>query len=206
MPIRRRFILFCLIAFGAFPLIAETKQYPVFDGQFYNNLYYPRVDIIEWGSPPHLEFHVYSKDEPIIISAKPSEKNGKRVLLVSYYFTKRKEKLCRRVLAPANFSPDAKLYFYKDGSDKEYDNIYVSVVPMKPSKKLDNYSNQPYTDCSDPVPAKSTQRGVASTPAPSVLIDKNEGSIMHKRGGKVEKDPVKHELIDYENHAVPFNY
>lgn len=207
VPISRRFVLFSIIAFCAFPLIAETKQYPIFDGQFYNNKYYPRVDIIEWGAPPHLEFHIYSKEEPIEISAKATEHNGRRVLLVSYFFTKRKEKLCRRVLAPANFSPDTKLYFYKDGSDKEYDNIYVSVVPMKPTKKLDNYANKEYSSCDEPAESPKPQRGVASNPAPTVLIEKNEGSIMHKRLDQANpSDPPKHQMIDYENHAVPFNY
>lgn len=209
VKIRRRFILFVLFLVFVFPQLSEAKQYPIFDGQYYNNLYYPRVDIIEWGNPPHLEFHIYSKDEPIEISAQPIQHKGKRVLQVNYFFTKRQEKLCRRVLAPANFSPDSTLYFYKDGSDKEYDNIYVSVIPMKPSQNLVNYPTKGYSDCEETTPSESN-RGVASqppTPATSVLVEQNEGSIMHKRQQPAAgSQPPKQELIDYENNAMPFNF
>ncbi len=208
LPISRRFILFSLVAFCAFPLASESEQYPVLNGHIYNGKYYPRVDIIEWGTPPHLEFHVYSKEEPIEISAKTTMHNGRRVLLVSYHFTLRKEKLCRRVLAPANFTPEASLYFYKDTTDEEYDNIFISVGPMKSSKTLDNYLNRPYKRCLPAVPKKKIQeRKVASSPAPSAPASAPAtlNPNLANPGALTTPAPT-HELIEYENHALPFNY
>lgn len=218
---------------------ALAKDYPIFDGQKYNGVYYPRIDIIEWGKPPHLEFHVYSKGEPVDIEAKACQRGGKRVLVVNYFFSKRKEKVCRSVIAPENFSSDQKLYFYKDSTDNEYDNIYVSVNPQKTSKNIQSYANKNYstdgcdtddlaqTRCEgDPAPAPAAEpkpgsktaddssggegRGVASTngqPAPRVLTDSNEGSPITNHVKPSAPTPEKkHELIDYENNAMPYNF
>ena len=203
--ISRLVLFWALYAFIA--VEAEAKQYPIFDGQFYNGVYYPRVDIIEWGNPPHLEFHIYSKKEEVIIEAKAIDWDGRRVLLVNYTFPGRKEKLCRSVLAPANFLPDGKLYLYKDSTDVDYDNIYVSIVPMKITKKLDSYASDNFSKCLEPKKEAPKKRAVAS--APATLTNKHEGSSLagpaSNRKKTKPKDP-KGELIDYENNAIPFNF
>ena len=203
---------------------AEAKQYPIFDGQVYNGRFYPRVDIIEWthkGQAPHLEFHVYSKEEPIEIEAKAVMRGGNRILLVNYFFTKRKEKVCRSVVAPASFNADAPLFFYKDSSDAEYDNFYVSVSPKPSTKNLATYSKREYNvkDC-DEEDAKQVmsghdtpspgEKGTASaqtdpgTRAPATLVDSKESPAVK---APAQKQPEKkHELIDYENNALPYNF
>ncbi len=215
-----KFAAFAICALYIFSAgAASAKDYPIFDGQRYNGVFYPRVDIIEWGKPPHLDFHVYSKDEPLDIEAKSIERNGKRVLLVNYFFTKRKEKVCRSVIAPANFNPETSLYFYRDKTDPEYDNVYVSMSPMKTSKNIEAYPNKQFStkDCAETTaegsPSSGTNsagRGVASegsgNSAPAAMTDKTEGAAKHEPTGQTTAEPKKHELIDYQNNAMPFNF
>ena len=212
---------------------ADAKEYPIFDGQKYNGLFYPRVDIIEWthkGQAPHLEFHIYSKEEPIEIEAKPILRGGNRVLLVNYFFGKRKEKVCRSVIAPASFGPDTKLYFYKDKSDGEYDNIYVSVNPKPTTNNIETYPAKSFDEsgCEEATAdsgnksgassqsgtgANSAGRDVASSggnKAPGTLTDTQEGFVTPHTsggvGGTKPADEKKHELIDYDNNAMPYNF
>jgi hypothetical protein len=203
---------------------AEAKQYPIFDGQVYNGLYYPRIDIIEWthkGQAPHLEFHIYNKDEPIEIEAKTVMRGGNRILLVNYYFTKRQEKVCRSVVEPSSFGPDQPLYFYKDSSDAEYNNIYVAISPKPATKNMATYAKREYSvEGCDEADAKQVMSGQDSPPtinqtnasaetqsgqrAPATLVDKKESPTALKPAAtKAEK---KHELIDYENNALPYNF
>jgi hypothetical protein len=59
--------LFLLVWISSFSAFAGQRTFPVFDGQFYNGLFYPRIDIVEWGAEnkTHIEFHIYSKNDPI---------------------------------------------------------------------------------------------------------------------------------------------
>lgn len=214
-------------------LEAEAKEYPIFDGRTYNGLFYPRVDIIEWthkGQPPHLELHIYSKDEPIEIQAKPIQRGGNKVLLVNYYFTKRKETVCRSVIAPASFAENSKLYFYRDKSDAEYDNIYVSVSPKPTTKNMETYAAKEFTeqDCNEEnsddmkkVAAEKEKKATAASGSPNSSTSSNASGetgrdIASERpadgstGGDGNYGKAaprkKHELINYENNAMPFNF
>ena len=193
-------LLFSLLALSG---TAHAKQFEVFDGQFYNGLYYPLVDIIEWGEQhgekPHMEFHVHSKEKPVEVTAVAGEKNGKPVLWLNFGLTHRGERVCRHVLAPAHFRKGMKLYAYRDNKDADYDNIYVSSEPMK---NLPEYTMPEYQRCTDEnasnMPEEfAAERKVASeqpasaVPAPTVNPEK--------------KDP-KQIGVDYDNHAVPFSF
>ncbi|MEW6057282.1 MAG: hypothetical protein AB1540_11790 [Bdellovibrionota bacterium] len=126
------------------PLRAE-KEFEIFDGRVYNGKYYPRIDIIEWGEPSHMEFHVYWKGKPVEMSFQLDESKGKKVMLVNYHIKDRKEHLCRRVLAPGHFSE--KFLVYKDTSDKDMDAVIVSMAPL-PEKKGRVLLNAPqYASC-----------------------------------------------------------
>ncbi len=61
-----------------------AKEFERFDAQLYNGLFYPLVDIIEWGEQdkelPHIEFHFHSKDKPMDIAVVSGEKGGRPVL------------------------------------------------------------------------------------------------------------------------------
>ena len=89
-----QFILF------SFLNISQAKEFEIFDGRNYNGKYYPRIDIIEWGRPTHMQFQVYWKDHPLEMSFQLEQKDGKNVMLVKYFIKERNEVLCRRVLAP----------------------------------------------------------------------------------------------------------
>lgn len=214
----RRYLI-CLFAFSLLilPLPGSAKDYPIFDGQKYNGLYYPRIDNIEyWGKPAHMEFHIYQKDTPVHLEAKVIERGGQRVLLVNYHLTNRNEKVCRSVVAPANFNPDAPLYFYKDASDSEYDNIYVTVSPLPLTRNLSAYAAPSFSTkgCDEEDMPKSSGengRGVASgsdrQKAPASMVHPDEGVSLKTPSN--EKSPApekKHELIDYQNNALPFNF
>lgn len=186
-----------------FASTAHAKQFEVFDGQFYNGLYYPLIDIIEWGEQhgekPHMEFHVHSKDKPVDVTAVPGEKNGKPVLWLMFGLTHRGERVCRHVLAPAHFRKGMKLYAYRDNKDSDYDNVYVSSEPMK---GLAEYTMPEYQRCTDEnasnMPEEfASERKVASeqpaSPAPASTV------VPEK------KDP-KQIGVDYDNHAVPFSF
>lgn len=195
-----------LLLLLAFTISAQAKTFEVFDGQFYNGLYYPMVDIIEWGEasgePPHIEFHIHQKDKQIELTAVPGEKNGKKVLWIVYDLRFRGERICRHVLAPFHFTEGMKTYTYKDTSEPDYDNFYVSSFPMK-DKKLVEYKMPEYAPCTDefasnrPDPAS---RGVASTP-----VAPNTAPGAAAPTGAEKKDP-KNIGVDYDNSAVPFSF
>lgn len=195
-----------LLLLLAFSLTAQAKTFEVFDGQFYNGLYYPMVDIIEWGEAqgelPHIEFHIHQKDKQIELTAVPGEKNGKKVLWIVYDMRFRGERVCRHVLAPFHFKEGMKMYTYKDTSDPDYDNFFVSSFPMK-DKKLVEYKMPEYAPCTDefasnrPEPAN---RGVASVPGAG-----GPQGAAPAPAGTPGKDG-KNIGVDYENSAVPFSF
>lgn len=106
------------------------KEFAVFDGRIYNGRFYPRIDIIEWGTPSHMEFHVYSKAKPVDISVELEVKTGKPVMLVRYLLKDRGESVCRRVLAPGHFKAGLPLFVYRDNSDSEMDNVLIDQRPL----------------------------------------------------------------------------
>jgi len=199
-------LLASLWAFVFSPAAFAGKQFEIFDGQLYNGLYYPMVDIIEWGEQdhelPHMEFHVHSKDKPVDISLVAGDKGGKPVLWIMYDLKFRNEHVCRHVLAPAQFREGMKLYVYRDNSDADYDNIYVYSQPWtkKGRSPASDYTMPTYERCLDEnasnkpgdagtasaPPVAAAQRTPASTPPPA------------KDGKGVP--------IDYDNTAVPFSF
>jgi len=188
------------------PALGFAKAFEIFDGRSYNGLFYPLIDIIEWGEAdgklPWIEFHLHSKDKRIEVSAVAGEKNGKPVLWIMYDLTFRGERVCRHVLAPAHFREGMTLHAYRDLTDADYDNIYVSSEPMV-GKKLIPYQMPAYERCQDEnasnmpekaerVPASVPETaGVPAPAAVSVPAEKKEGKGVG---------------LDYDNHAVPFSF
>lgn len=194
----------CLLALLGLllPGIASAKQFEVFDGQFYNGKYYPMIDIIEWGeqhgNPPHMEFHIHSKTKPIEVSAVPGEKNGKPVLWLMYDLVFRGERICRHVVAPAHFKEGMKLYSYKDSSDPDYENIFVSSYPMK-GARLVEYRMPEYQPCAD----EHASNKPDAAPAARMPASTGSATPVPADSGKKEGKGIG---VDYENNAVPFSF
>lgn len=206
------------------------NEFERFDGQFYNNKFYPMVDIIEWGEQdkelPHIELHFHSKEKPMDIAVVPGEKGGRPVLWMMYDLKFRGgEKICRHVLAPAHFRKGMKLYTYRDNSDPDYDNIYVY---SEPQKKLKGANKQPvpeyqmpdYQRCIDEnasnMPYEPGEK-VADAPAPGAPsaapgADKPVNEPKLVTPVKVEREPANAKPrpgnlpVDYDNTAVPFSF
>ncbi len=120
----------------------------MFDGQFYNNRYYPRVDVIEWTDDDerqsHAEFHVYWKGHQLDFDFALETVGNKKVLLVKYIIPERNESLCRRVIAPAHFHEN--FYLYKDQSDRDMDRTIVRMTPSN-NKKYKALTKRPFKAC-----------------------------------------------------------
>lgn len=156
--------VFCLAFIVLFvqPLIAE--DYPVFDGRFYNGLYYPRINVVEWDKPEYLVFNIFSKEKPVDLTGKVIRRGGQKVFQFQYHLKDkekgRDEKVCRSVIAPASFRVGQKLNYYIDKSDHKMDQIYVSARSM--SKKM-SYKTEKFDNCIAQK-KKTPKRAVASTP------------------------------------------
>lgn len=206
------------------------KDFERFDGQFYNNKFYPMVDIIEWGEQnkelPHIEFHFHSKEKPMDIAVVPGEKGGRPVLWMMYDLKFRGgEKICRHVLAPSHFRKGMKMYMYRDNSDPDYDNIYVYSEPQKNLKGANKqlvpeYQAPPYERCLDEnasnMPIEPGENPVKTADAPGAPEgDKpvNEPKLVTPVApAKVEREPANAKPrpgnlpVDYDNTAVPFSF
>jgi hypothetical protein len=95
-----------------------------------------------------------------------------------------------------------KLYTYKDSTDPDYDNIYISSYPMK-KKNLVEYTMAEYAPCLDEhasnKPSSAPQRLPAAAPgAPASSSPSPSSSSPAKPGGNIG--------VDYDNHAVPFSF
>lgn len=194
-------ILIALLTFVSTQALA--KQYEIFDGQFYNGLYYPLVDQIEWGEQygelPHLEFHIHS-DKQIELAVVAGEKNGKPMVWMMYDLRFRGEKICRSMLAPRQFREGTKLYAYKDTHDPDYVNILISSEPRK-DKHFVEYAMPAYEPCTDELATNKPDvqvRGPASVPVPA--------SELAADSSKPEKKEGKNIGVDYDNSAVPFSF
>lgn len=206
---RNLFLYLLLALFGFAPVMAQAKVFEIFDGRMYNGLYYPMVDVIEWGEAdgkvPWIEFHLHSKDKRIEVSAVPGEKNGKPVLWLMYDLTFRGEKVCRHVLAPAHFKEGMKMYAYRDLTDADYDNIYVSSEPMS-GKKLIPYEMPAYERCQDEHASnmpETSSRVPASVPETAAPAEAPPSTPVAVEAPKKEGKGVG---LDYDNHAVPFSF
>lgn len=131
---------------------ARSADYEIFDGRTYNGKYYPRVDIIEWGQPSHMEFQVYWKGKPLEMSFELEDKGARKVMLVHYFIKERNEHLCRRVLAPGHFHEG--FMVYKDTSDKDMDNTIVTVSALPAKKGLELVSPPKYFACETAEPTR----------------------------------------------------
>jgi len=191
-------LLAALLILISSPLVSFAKVFEIFDGRSYNGLFYPLIDIIEWGEAdgklPWIEFHLHSKDKRIEVSAVAGDKNGKPVLWIMYDLTFRGERVCRHVLAPAHFKEGMILFAYRDPSDPDYDNIYVSSEPMT-GKKLIPYQMPAYERCQDEnasnMPEKAERVPASVTAIVSAPAERKEGKGVG---------------LDYDNHAVPFSF
>jgi hypothetical protein len=196
-----KFISYLFIFLLSAPVFA--KQFEIFDGQFYNGLYYPMVDIIEWGEAngewPHLEFHIHSKDKPIDVSVVPGDKDGKPVLWIMYDLKFRNERICRHVLAPLHFKEGMKLYTYRDNTDGDYDNIYISSEPMKETSAIKAYTMPAYEACTDEL--ASNKPDSARKPSSVEKLQPQSSAPANS-----EKKDGKNIGVDYENNAVPFSF
>lgn len=199
------------------PNNASAKAFEIFDGQVYNGLFYPLVDIIEWGEQdnelPHMEFHFHSKDKPMDLSVVSGEKGGKPVLWIMYDLKFRNERICRHVPAPAQFKKNQQLYVYRDPSDPDYDNIFVYSEPLKKKNKtqvdytMPNYerctdeqaSNMPLEDgAAPPATASSSPAPAAAPEAPRGPASVPTATIPAREGKGIP--------IDYDNASVPFSF
>ncbi len=216
------YLLSAAFVTASFPSLSWAKDFERFDGQFYNGLYYPLVDIIEWGEQnkelPHIEFHFHSKDKPMDISVVSGEKGGKPVLWMMYDLRFRGgERICRHVLAPFHFKPGMKLYTYRDDSDPDYDNIYVYSEPQKNLKGANKqlvpeYEMKPYERCLDenasnmPYP-KGEEPPKVAAPAPAPAAKAAEAARSPTADPAPAAKPEKKKTgIDYDNAAVPFSF
>jgi hypothetical protein len=210
--------LLFVAAFALFPLSSQAKDFEVFDGQYYNGQFYPLIDNIEWGEQdhelPHMEFHIHQKDKKIGVAVVPGMKGGRPVFWIMYDLAYRGEHVCRRVLAPAQFKENQKVYAYRDDSDPDYDNVYFYSEPWKQkgAKKVAEYAMPSYERCSDenadnmPMPKSSTAPSAtppaAPTPAQSAVKGPSPASVPAAAPeGKAKGLPV-----DYDNTAVPFSF
>lgn len=198
----------------AFPLLVSAKEFEIFDGQYYNGQFYPLIDNIEWGEqdhePPHMEFHIHQKDKKVDVSVVSGVKGGKPVLWIMYDLAYRGEKVCRRVLAPAQFKEGQKLYTYRDNTDADYDNVYIYSQPWKQTGKkvVPEYTMPNYERCSDEnadnMPDPNEKK--AATPAPSAPA-KAAAAAKEAVKDTVKETPTKAKLpVDYDNTAVPFSF
>lgn len=108
-----------------------AEDYPILDGRTYNGLYYPNVDILEWGDPLHLEFQVYDKKRPIEVTGKTVKSGDRHVFVFTIDFPERGERLCRRVLAPKDFVDGKPVYLTTETGDNEMNNFIFSHKPIK---------------------------------------------------------------------------
>lgn len=195
-------LLLLLTMVNLTPSAHAGKDFEIFDGRFYNQLYYPKVDNIEWGEqdgePPHMEFHVHQKDKPMDIIVVPGLKGATPVFWVVYDLKYRNERVCRHIVAPSQFKEGTKVYAYKDTSDADYDNYLFYSFPVK-AKNLVEYKMGEYQPCIDenasnrPDPAGA--RNIASEPG-------KDGAVSPP---SAKKDP-KNIGVDYDNSAVPFSF
>lgn len=206
-------ILFSLCIY-LFSLPIFASDFPVFDGQFYNGLYYPRVDVIEWGEAqgelPHLEFHFYSKERGIDLVAVAGDKGGKPVLWLMYDLKFRNERVCRHVVAPSHFREGMKLYTYINTKDPDYRNIYVSTEPRK-EKNFEEYKMGEYEPCSDEHASNKpgSQPELSQTAAGQTAVgDRSPASVAPSSAASSPdtKKEGKNIGVDYENQAVPFSF
>ncbi len=110
--------------------LAVAEDYPILDGRRYNGLYYPNVDILEWGDPLHLEFQIYEKSKPIDVTGKTVKTGDRTVFVFTIDFPDRGERLCRRVLAPSGFVADQPVYMTRETHDVEMNNFIFSHQPI----------------------------------------------------------------------------
>ncbi len=206
-------LLYSVLAF-TIGTSALAKEFERFDGQFYNGQHYPLVDNIEWGEQdkelPHMEFHIHSKGKQVDVAVVPGDKGGKPVFYIMYDLKFRNERICRHILAPAQFKEGTKVYAYRDNSDPDYDNIYFYSFPWVKGKgkNVADYTMPNYERCTDEHASNMPEgKGTAplATPAPAApaaLPEKprapaSEG-LPPREGGGVP--------IDYDNTAVPFSF
>lgn len=195
--------------------LAFAKQFEIFDGQFYNGLHYPLVDIIEWGEQdkelPHLEFHLHSKGKLIDVSVVPADKGGKPVFYIMYDLKFRNERICRHVLAPAQFKEGTKVYAYRDNSDPDYDNIYFYSFPWVKGKgkNVVDYAMPTYERCTDEQ-ASNLPEGKGAAPLATPTATPAKPTDAAKPRGPASEGPPPREgggvPIDYDNTAVPFSF
>lgn len=208
----------------AFTTASFAKEFEIFDGQFYNGLFYPMIDIIEWGEQdhelPHMEFHLHSKEKPIDVSVVAGEKGGKPVLWIMYDLKFRGERVCRHVLAPSHFREGMQLFVYRDNSDSDYDNVYVYSQPwVKRGKSgATEYTMPPYERCSDenasnmPSDKSTVQAQGNSAPqsaAPAAPAERTPASVSVPAPAAGQAPPPREGKgvpIDYDNTAVPFSF
>jgi hypothetical protein len=148
------------------PAPVRSADFETFDGRNYNGKFYPRIDIIEWNDTPeeptHMEFHVFWKGHALDTTFLLEKKDGKTVMNVNYFVKERNEHLCRRVVAPGHFTD--KFMVYRDTSDKDFDNIIVTMLPVSNPKAQLVQGGATYASCEMP---KLERMPANDSPAPT---------------------------------------
>lgn len=213
----KTFVLaFCFVA-AVSTASALAKDFEIFDGQYYNGQFYPLIDNIEWGEQdhelPHMEFHIHQKDKPVGVAVVPGMKGGRPVFWIMYDLSYRGERVCRRVLAPAQFKEGQKVYAYRDNTDPDYDNVYFYSQPwaQKGSKKVAEYAMPAYERCTDenadnmPEP-KGSSAPAAPSSAPGKAPPAQAAAVKGPGPASVPAGKAKGLPIDYDNSSVPFSF
>lgn len=150
------FLLLCfLFTFNVF-----AKSYEIFDGRYYNGLFYPKIDAITWrdkeSEPFTTHLNVYWKGHPIELSFDIEDKGAEKILLVHYFIKERNEHLCRRIPAPGNFEK-APVKVYLDTKDKDMDKYIIAQHDM--SAKYKEIKTTPYKQCEEPKEPETNELG-----------------------------------------------
>lgn len=209
-----KFITLLLALLFVPPLSTLAKQYEIFDGRYYNGKYYPRVDIIDvtWLKPRRMEFHIFSKNDPVDIAYKIIKRKGtnKIVMLLNYYLRSGTEVLCRDVVLTTGFNENVPTYAYMDRSDPDFDNIWISLEPVKETKNLKAYNFKSYKPCegddrSNPEKTAAKPGKPSGVFAPGASTPNNSSNDAAPSGPS-QKRKGKGVGVDYENHAMPFSF
>ena len=181
------------IAIGLSLATSFAEQYQIFDGQVYNGLHYPNIDILEWGEPAHLEFQIYDKKNPIHISGQTVEINGRQLFQVAIDLAFRGERRCRRIIAPASFKKGQQLHYYIDKSDNDMNNIIVSAQPL--TGKVP-YTAPPFHGCTEQAAnSSSPETQIKNHKQPLeemkdiIIVDLNEPT-QQRRVASAEPEPT----------------
>lgn len=137
-----------------------AKSYEIFDGRYYNGLYYPKIDVITWREketePFATHLNIYWKGHVVDLAFDIEDKGAEKILLVHYFIKERNEHLCRRIPAPGNFVKGP-VKVYLDTKDKDMDKYIVAQHDM--SDRYKEIKTGEYKQCEEPKEPETNELG-----------------------------------------------